>query len=250
MRRTFLSLLLAASTASLAHAAEPCRSNAPAGVEADRIMAVFDSSREIGSSSETVVRLTDERRGRKRVQDFRILDSGTGQSLVEFLDPQQRGTRVLADGDHVWFYAPRTRRAIRVPPIQRVFGQASYGDLTQMVLSQDYKAAGDVCMAVDGTVRVALEARDESATYARINLWVDAGSLLPRRAHYFVASGKHIKTAEFPEAKKVDGVAVLGTWYLSEPDDRAAITLIETVSYRLVDVAARTFSRRALERGL
>jgi len=190
--------------------------------------------------------------GREHRQEYRILDNGSDAVLVEFLDPQQKGMRVLSVGGNMWFYAPRTRRVIKIPPIQRVFGEASYGDITQIRLSTDYEPDGAPCvMSLDGqrVLRVRLTAREEGATYATVMLWMDAENHLPLRMDYHVASGKHIKTAEFPNAQIINGKVALGTWRLFNPDNRDSVTLIETLSYKVMNIPARRFTRRALESG-
>ncbi|MEL7452487.1 MAG: outer membrane lipoprotein-sorting protein [Pseudomonadota bacterium] len=218
----------------------------------EAIVTHFDSARLNEGSSETVIELTTVRSSGDRTQSFKILDSGDGATLVEFLDPRQRGNRVLSRDNKIWFYAPRTRRAIRVPAIQRVFGEASYGDLTQLLLSKEYSPSGPVCAGqINGTtaVRVELEARDEASTYAKVDLWVEPDDWLPVQVDYYVASGKHIKSARFPNVQEIDEIVVLGTWHLYSPDDPEAVTRIETVSFEQVELSARRFTRRALESG-
>ncbi len=219
---------------------------------AQELVAAFDSHRPRGASAEIRVRLTMTRKGRERRQEFRILENGSDSVLVEFLDPQQKGTRVLSVGNTMWFYSPRTRRAIKIPPIQRVFGDASYGDITQIRLSDDYEPVSEPCLTQLGdkdVLKIVLRAKDTAATYQKIVLWVDAADYLPERMEYYVASGKRLKTAEYPEAKYIDDKLVIGTWRLFNANDKSSVTAIETLSYRQIPIPERQFSRRALESG-
>ena len=114
----------------------------------------------------------------------------------------------------MWFYASKTRRAIKIPSIQRVFGEASYGDLTQLSLSQDYILDGSVCEEVmddKSVLRIPLVAKSDEETYAKLSLIVDAENRVPVGVDYFVASGKHIKSARFPDAKNTDNICLLYT---------------------------------------
>lgn len=81
--------------------------------------------------NEIELTLTVRRSDRVSQRRYRVLDSGAGETIVEFLDPLERGRKILATAGELWFLSPRTHRAVRIPPAQRVFGDASYGDVAR-----------------------------------------------------------------------------------------------------------------------
>jgi len=93
----------------------------------------------------------------------------------------------------MWIYMPSASRPIRISPLQRLMGQASNGDVARTSFTVDYVPAG---IAEDGEAWVLdLAAKDPSVAYNRVRLWVDKTSFEPRRADFYVVSGKLIKRA-------------------------------------------------------
>jgi hypothetical protein len=221
----------------------------PASAEsasAEDIVHLFDSARPRSAGSETVIKLIasngDERR-------FRVLDDGEQSSLVEFLDPLQRGTRILATATDLWFYAPRTRRAIKIPPLQRLFGEASYGDIAKLRLASDYHPEIAPVEVGGGLLKLVLAASSPGATYSRVALFVNASTLTPVKADYFVASGKHFRSAEFPEAKVYRGRLQNDRWRLLNPDRSDEYTDVWVERSIPRELPGELFTRHALEQG-
>jgi outer membrane lipoprotein-sorting protein len=134
--------------------------------------------------------------------NYTVWVKGTDKSRVEMLDPKVRGQRVLMTDDGMWLFVPNTRQSIRITPMQRLLGEANYGDIGRMVWRDDYTAEFDAARAseaVDGVKAkwLILTARKSAAVYARINLAVDAADSRPLYAEYFLSSGKRLKTAKF-----------------------------------------------------
>lgn len=242
--------IAAAVAIVVAAASSPDASFAQAGnARAQHIVALFDSARGTAGASETVVRIQSGEGGANS-RRFRVLDDGKQASLVEFLDPLQRGTKVLATGGDLWFFTPRTRRAIRIPPLQRLIGEASYGDIARLKLSTDYAASGAPIATANGAaLRVDLNARSPAATYGRVRLIVRAKDMVPLRAMYFVASGKHLRTVEFIGATRSGNRITNDHWRIFAPEapDRHTDIHVEQAQSRAIPTS--TFSRRALEEG-
>lgn len=227
-----------------------CDAPLGAAVNVQELLENFDGVRLEGGGSVVIIQLVSNRNGKDREQNFRVMDNGQGASLVEFLDPRQRGTHILSVDNKMWFYASRTRRAIQVPSIQRVFGEASYGDLTQLMLSTEYLMREAACTAsLDGTevIKVPLSANADDETYSNLALFVDSQTHLPIGIDYFVASGKHIKSARFPDVEMKDGLVILNDWKLFAPDRPDRVTWIKTLSYETADWPAQMFTKRHLE---
>jgi putative ABC transport system permease protein len=128
-------------------------------------------------------------------------------SLVTFLSPKTKGQSLLMRGDDMWIYLPSVSRGVRITPIQRLLGNASNGDLARLRYAIDYAPALAGEDTVNGVPCVVLElqAARKAATYQRIRYCVRKSDSMPLKADFFLASGRHIKTAFFDEPKPFDG---------------------------------------------
>src|SRR5437867_803163 len=125
---------------------------------------------------------------------FRVYGKGSDRSVVEFTAPQtEKGKYLLMLRDAMWIYMPSASRPIRISPLQRLMGQASNGDVARTSFTVDYTPT-TIDEEQDQWV-LDLSAKDPSVAYSRVRLWVDKKSYQPRRADFYVVSGKLIKRA-------------------------------------------------------
>ena len=163
-------------------------------------------------------------------------DAGT---LVLAEDGDQRGQKYLYTPGGYWLYAPRTRRPMRLTPLQTLRGQASIGDISRLNLSEDYSAA----LAAQGEARIdeqdcwvlTLTARSPEASYASITLYVNKADQMPVQADLMAGTGRKLKTLKFGGLKKVGGQNMLTTQtYIDavNPDKRTVqqITAVDSSS--------------------
>jgi outer membrane lipoprotein-sorting protein len=134
--------------------------------------------------------------GKSNTSRFRVYGKGADRSIVEFTFPQsEKGKYLLMLRDAMWIYMPTASRPIRISPMQRLMGQASNGDVARTNFSTDYDAKS---VTEDGDAYVLdLVAKDPAVAYNRVKLWIDKQSYEPRRADFYVVSGKLIKRATY-----------------------------------------------------
>ncbi|HEX2121103.1 MAG TPA: outer membrane lipoprotein-sorting protein, partial [Thermoanaerobaculia bacterium] len=134
---------------------------------------------------------------------FRVYGKGSDRSVVEFVAPAtEKGKFLLMLRDAMWIYMPSASRPIRISPLQRLMGLASNGDVARTSFTVDYVAKS---ATEDGDAYIVeLEAKDPSIAYKRVRLWIDKTSYEPRRADFYVASGKLLKRAHY---RKFDTMA-------------------------------------------
>lgn len=139
---------------------------------------------------------------------FRVYGKGTDRSVIEFLAPAtEKGRYVLMLRDAMWIYIPSSSRPIRISPMQRLMGQASNGDVARTSFTVDYDATG---VKQDGDYwLLELQAKDPSMSYKRVQLWVDRATSEPRRADFYVASGKLLKRAHYTKYGSMAGRRVI-----------------------------------------
>ena len=178
--------------------------------------------------------------GRSESSKFRVYGKGSDRSLVEFTAPSsEKGKVLLMLRDAMWIYMPSASRPIRISPLQRLMGQASNGDVARTNFTVDYVAGG---MADDGDAWVLdLTAKDPAVAYNRVRLWVEKKSFQPRRADFYVVSGKLIKRAAF----RLDGGAVTEVAIddLLRPGNRTVMRYTNLASH---DNPDRMFTKDAL----
>jgi hypothetical protein len=131
--------------------------------------------------------------------------SGQFSSLVRFtLPPRDAGKLILKNGRDLWFYDPVNKATVRLSPQQRLLGQASNGDVVTVNFSKDYLATlmseeeiQDGEKHTRSARKLGLKAAVPDATYAAIELWIDAESNRPLKARFFADSGRLLKTAYY-----------------------------------------------------
>jgi outer membrane lipoprotein-sorting protein len=134
--------------------------------------------------------------GHSESSKFRVYGKGSDRSVVEFTAPQtEKGKYLLMLRDAMWIYMPSASRPIRISPLQRLMGQASNGDVARTTFGIDY-APQSIAEDQDAWV-LDLAAKDPSVAYSRVRLWVDKKTSEPRRAEFYVVSGKLIKRATY-----------------------------------------------------
>lgn len=146
--------------------------------------------------------------GKTDISRFRVFGKGSDRSIVEFTFPQtEKGKYLLMLRDAMWIYMPTASRPIRISPLQRLMGQASNGDVARTNFSIDYDAKS---VAEDGDAFVVnLLAKDPAVAYNRVRLWIDRQSYEPRRADFYVVSGKLIKRATYRQYGTMAGRRVV-----------------------------------------
>lgn len=187
-------ILLLAFTALRAHAQD-----------AAAILAKSDSYRNpLASFSVDVDLASTTADGKHETSKFRVYGRGSDRSVVEFVAPAtEKGKYLLMLRDAMWIYMPSASRPIRISPLQRLMGQASNGDVARTNFTTDYNATS---VAEDGeNWLLELAAKDPAVAYSRVKLWIDRKTNEPRRADFYVISGKLIKRAFYREYGTLNG---------------------------------------------
>lgn len=187
--------------------------------------------------------------GRSPIErSLELIDDGESRTLVTFLDGPQTGQKVLATDKEVWFFAPRTRRAIRLSASQRLFGQAAIGDVARLRLSKDYEVNSSRLIDADETV-LELSALGKSATYQTVLLTIETHTEKPLRASYKTASGKEIKYAVFEEVESIDGGYRRTVTRIEDAVNTGNYTRIRIVNTEPIRRPPTFWTRRSMEIG-
>jgi outer membrane lipoprotein-sorting protein len=200
LRVVFLPLVVALLLGAVAHAQT-----------AEEIVTATDKVRNPSKPFRATLRLTEYVGGQERSHDSLVVfskeDGQTQQfrNLVQYVEPaRDAGKRVLLDGHSLWFYDPDSKVSVRISAQQRLIGQAAIGDILTVNLAADYTARVVGTEKIDDAAHqprqcwhLDLEARTDTATYQRIEYWVEQGSFYPIKGKFYADSGRLLKILYF-----------------------------------------------------
>ncbi len=174
---------------------------------ADELVIAADEYRQ--SANETVVNTViklykNNKLDRERAYDVYIKPNR--KSLVISKTSSERGQKVLMLDDKFWILLPKTKRPIRITPMQKLLGEASTGDIATMKWHEDYSAEyiSTYDKSESGNDELLLKAKRKGVTYNEIFLSLIPTSHIPIRAELYLSSGKLAKVAYFETAYKND----------------------------------------------
>lgn len=142
------------------------------------------------------------------------------RSLLLMRSPMEVGQKVMMLGDQFWLLMPDSQRPLRITASQRLLGEASTGDISSMIWSEDYtgELVGDVNCPTPPTglpgielpskaracLHLNLSAAHPGVSYTHVDLFLDKTTKMPVKADLFVISGKQAKEAWY-EPRMVGG---------------------------------------------
>ncbi len=126
--------------------------------------------------------------------DF-LVHTNDADSLVDVLSGRSEGQKVLLIEKGMYVATKRASRPVRITPLQRLLGQASYGDIASLRLNADYTPT--FISEQNGEVLLELKAKTKKATYRKLNLWLEKDTARLIRSEAFLASGKMIKKIKY-----------------------------------------------------
>ncbi len=243
----------------LAAAPAPAQAPPPA---AQQIVEGADRVRNPGQPFRSFNTLTEYVGGKPRDQDQLVVysreDPATRQfrNLVRYVEPpRDAGKIALLDGRNLWFYDPASKASVRISPQQRLLGQAAVGDILTTNLAVDYRARllGDETIA-DGERQqracwhLDLLAAASTATYARVEYWVEHDSYRPIKAKFYSDSGRLMKILYYRAYAQRLGAVRPGEAVIIDAVDSALVTTIQFGEPRFQDVPEAWFQRDFLPR--
>jgi outer membrane lipoprotein-sorting protein len=181
---------------------------------------------------------------------------GQFATLVRFVEPaRDAGKLMLKNGKDLWFYDPGTKSSVRISPQQRLMGEASNGDVITVSFARDYKAAyGAEETITDGerkerkSHKLLLAASTEDATYAAIELWVDADNRRPIKARFLADSGRLLKTAYYRKFQPQLGAERPTETVIIDGLNPQQVTLVRLSDFAARNIPTTWFQRDYLSR--
>lgn len=236
---------------------------AGAAPDPQALLAASDAIRNPSQPYRVLVTLTEFEKGQQvdssqLVSYSRTLDSNRGQfaSLLRFVQPaRDAGKLMLKNGPDLWFFDPGTKASIRISPQQRLMGNASNGDVVTVNFARDYKASIAAEEQIsDGekkqrqTYKLALSAASDDATYAAIELWIDAASHAPIKGRFLADSGRLLKTAYYRKFQPQLGAERPTEMVIIDGINPQSVTLVRFSEYAARNIPVSWFQRDFLPR--
>lgn len=171
------------------------------------------------------------------------------QSLVVFKTAGEQGQKMLMLGDNYWLLMPKSRRPIRITPMQKLLGEASVGDVATLTWSQDYQGHFIETQMLQGQACIKLELTsiNPSSSYAKINLWLTEQERFPIQAELYLKSGKLAKTAQFDRGL-MNGKAAVTAMQLVDQIQNNKLTTITYISIEAWQLADKYYNPAYLSR--
>ena len=230
--------------------------------DAQALLVASDAIRNPSQPFKVTVVLTEFEKGQQvdsttLTSYARTMEAG-GQfaTLVRFVEPaRDAGKLMLKNGKDLWFYDPGTKSSVRISPQQRLMGEASNGDVITVSFARDYKAAyGAEETITDGerkerkSHKLLLAASTEDATYAAIELWVDADNRRPIKARFLADSGRLLKTAYYRKFQPQLGAERPTETVIIDGLNPQQVTLVRLSDFAARNIPTTWFQRDYLSR--
>ena len=167
-----------------------------------------------------------------KTRQYNVYTRKNRDSLVMFKSQVEAGQKMLMLDDNYWLVMPKSRRPIRITPMQKLLGEASVGDISTLTWSEDYQPSwiSAETLMVEGQAmsvnHLNLIAVTPGASYQKIELWLDQNDDFPLKANLYLRSGKLAKQAWFDKGER-DGKTRVTAMTLLDQIQPAKKTLIE-----------------------
>ncbi|OEE30856.1 outer membrane lipoprotein-sorting protein [Vibrio genomosp. F10 str. ZF-129] len=210
----------------------------------------------MGESSAKAVSLVSlyENQVLDQTREYHVYSRPNRESLVVFKSQVEAGQKMLMLGDNYWLLMPKSRRPIRITPMQKLLGEASVGDISTLTWSEDYQGqwVSNESISQDSgetikTNRLSLTATTTGASYQKIDLWLDEGNHFPIKADLYLRSGKLAKQAWFESGQR-DGHLRVISMTLLDRIQPAKKTVIEYKTIEAMELDEKYYNPAYLTR--
>jgi len=172
------------------------------------------------------------------------------RSLALFKSAGEQGQKALQLKDRFYLLLPRSKRPVRISPMQKLLGEASIGDISTMTWSDDYDAEmADDNTNIDGVaaLKLKLKANHKGVTYDQIELWLTRNEFVPLQANLYLKSGRIAKKINY-KAGQMDGQKIITDMIIFDYIQMNQRTVVHYHRIEAFDVPDRYFNPAYLSR--
>ncbi|PAX99804.1 outer membrane lipoprotein-sorting protein [Pseudoalteromonas sp. HM-SA03] len=240
LTKTLLTLAMLAVASSSVYAAQLIK------IDAQTVLSKVDAYRNEPASvkvSATVKAFDDDIL--KHTKQYDVYSSSSKRALVVFKSDSEKGQKVLMKGSNYWMFMPKSRRPIRITPMQKLLGEASLGDIATLSWSEEYQVKS--VAQVEDVIKLELQANSTKLSYQHILLEIGQKDYFPKKAELYLRSGKHAKTAFFERGIRDDKVKVVAMT-LQDKVQKGQKTIIAYDAVQQIEVPDKLFNPQILIR--
>lgn len=216
---------------------------------AQEVVARADEKRGPDGSFSFNVRVKDYN-GKNLVQEnvYKVHSKDMKYTLVETVFPERLAGRKLLMAGALWLYLPTLKRPTRVGLQQRLTGEVANGDIARAKFSNDYTAQFETKERLNKVsyYRLILTAKDKTAAYRKVRLWVSEKDFLPLKAEFYALSGKKLKTGEYSDLEMVMGKPRLTTLVIKDALQPAKQSHLKYYGYKKETLDEKFFNKESL----
>jgi outer membrane lipoprotein-sorting protein len=215
---------------------------------AAKILELADQYRAGWESFALTVKITNYKKERIEDESRYEVFSRKTKSFVRFLSPRDKGRSLLMLDDDMWIYIPSTSRPIRISPLQKLTGNVSNGDVARTNYAGDYqpKLLGEERVEGQDCYLLELKAIRKGATYPRIQYWITKADFRPRRAEFYLTSGKNHKSAYYDSFQEYHGKRLLARMTIYDRIRRDEKSVMEYLRYAPEQIADKYFNKNSM----
>ncbi|NPV38284.1 hypothetical protein BREVNS_0445 [Brevinematales bacterium NS] len=171
---------------------------------------------------------------------------GMELSIARYLTPAtDRGKAFLQRKDQYWMYFPKTRQSVKISAKQRLFGEASIGDIVKPPLLSTYEVKRVSNTAAEDIFE--LTAKVSTAPYQRILLWWDRNGQRIVREDFYTRTGVLLKQARYLAHQQVKGYLFAVKVEIHDALQTNKRTILEVVDLREKALSDEIFYPEALD---
>lgn len=161
------------------------------------------------STSEARIRMQIVTPNWERTLEMQVWSQGMENTFIRILAPKKdRGVATLKLEAEMWNYFPKIDKVIKVPPSMMMSSWMG-SDFTNDDLVKEASLADDYVVTredEDGAIALTLTPREQTVTvWAKIEVVVDAATLLPLEQSYYNERGEKVRVMQFLETKDFGG---------------------------------------------
>ena len=248
MYKSLIPVLLASVLcSSIVHAADIAEQR----VSASEILTTADSFRKPDTSSRVKLEVSlfkkDELDSKK---SYTVYMKSGRRSLALFNSPREQNQKALQLDDRFYLLLPKSKRPVRISPMQKLLGEAAIGDISTMTWSEDYSGTAlDETATVHGisAIKLKLSAKRAGVTYEQIELWLARKNFRPIQANLYLKSGRIAKMVSY-QAGEMNGKEMITAMVMEDRIQKHKRTEIRYHSIEAMDVPDRYFNPAYLTR--
>ena len=214
---------------------------------------VVKAAEEIRSleKAEMMVDLKTKAAGKDTKYDMKVLRSSDRRAHLEFLSPQEeRGRRMLAQGNNYWSTFPDSKRVVTISRREMIGNSAfAIADIFQMDSENDYDPEIKAKETREGVavLKLYLKAKHKDAPYAAIEYWVEENGYFPVEARFFGVSGKHLKSMTVETRKQLGGRLRPEVLKMADEITKGHISWWKTETMKAANVPDHVFTKEYLK---